>query len=737
MKYLSFLLLLLSLLGCKVSNAQIQFNGDFENIDPTTNFPKGWNGISSQEKFYDFKLDSNVTQHGKYALSIANKASGGSFGTIMFNNANRFKGKKIELRGYIKTENVTGGYAGFWLRIDGTSAFNNMADQNIHGTTDWKEYSITLPYDDEKAINVNAGALLVGSGKMWFDNLQLLIDGKPIEKAEIKKIILPKAQLDTAFSKSSDINKIDMNPQQVLNLTMLGEVWGFIKYHHPEVAKGNYNMDAELFRVMPSVLKATNNNELSAALEQWVDKFGTIAQCSSCKPPKGTDIVHMADYGQVLNGSVLSKTLTDKLTYILNNSEINKNYYIDMVWGVGNPTFKNEDAYSNMQYPDSGYRLLCLYRYWNIIQYFYPDKHLTSSDWNKTLPGFIPKFINDNNAQAYALTTLELISSLHDTHANIWSNNVELDKYRGSFMTPFRAKFIEDKLVITGYYKDTLDVKIKFKIGDVITAINGVAVDELIKKYLPISAASNYATQLRDMPFVYLLCNSNRNFNFRVERDGQTKDVNIDGVEKKYYDPNVNKNGYEIINNNIGYLYPAKYYNKDLPAIEKMFDNTKGIIIDMRCYPSEFMPFTFVPYIKSGNAPFVQFTTGRVAHPGYFTLEKPLKVPSTDKYKGMVVVIVNETTQSQAEYTTMAFQSSPNVTVIGSTTAGADGNVSAIALPGGISTMISGIGVLYPDGTETQRKGVKIDEVVKPTIQGIKAGKDELLERAEAIINGK
>jgi C-terminal processing protease CtpA/Prc len=104
-------------------------------------------------------------------------------------------------------------------------------------------------------------------------------------------------------------------------------------------------------------------------------------------------------------------------------------------------------------------------------------------------------------------------------------------------------------------------------------------------------------------------------------------------------------------------------------------------------------------------------------------------------YKGKVVVIVDAQTQSQAEYTTMAFQSSANVTVIGSTTAGADGNVSPIILPGGISTMISGLDVLYPDGTETQRKGVKIDIPLKPSIAGIKAGRDELLEKAKDIIN--
>ncbi len=85
----------------------------------------------------------------------------------------------------------------------------------------------------------------------------------------------------------------------------------------------------------------------------------------------------------------------------------------------------------------------------------------------------------------------------------------------------------------------------------------------------------------------------------------------------------------------------------------------------------------------------------------------------------------------------MAFQSAPNVTVIGDTTAGADGNVSPINLPGGVFTYFSGIGIYYPDGEDTQRRGVKIDVPVKPTIKAIKEGKDELLEKAIEIINAK
>ena len=82
----------------------------------------------------------------------------------------------------------------------------------------------------------------------------------------------------------------------------------------------------------------------------------------------------------------------------------------------------------------------------------------------------------------------------------------------------------------------------------------------------------------------------------------------------------------------------------------------------------------------------------------------------------------------------MAFQTAPEATVIGSTTAAADGNVSQIVLPGNVRTGISGIGVYYPDGHETQRVGIALDVEVKPTIRGIIEGRDELLEKAIEII---
>ena len=94
------------------------------------------------------------------------------------------------------------------------------------------------------------------------------------------------------------------------------------------------------------------------------------------------------------------------------------------------------------------------------------------------------------------------------------------------------------------------------------------------------------------------------------------------------------------------------------------------------------------------------------------------------------LILVDEVTQSQAEYTTMAFRRAPGSVVIGSTTAGADGNISTVRLPGELSSYISGIGVFYPDNRPTQRVGIIPDIEVRPTIAAIQAGRDELIEEA-------
>mgnify|MGYP003694000455 CR=1 FL=1 len=142
-------------------------------------------------------------------------------------------------------------------------------------------------------------------------------------------------------------------------------------------------------------------------------------------------------------------------------------------------------------------------------------------------------------------------------------------------------------------------------------------------------------------------------------------------------------------------------------------------------------------YLKPDSTPFVKYTGPVYNHPGAFKVIGTLKMElvtriSIATYKGLVVILVNEQTQSSAEYTAMALRTAPHAVVMGSETAGADGDISYVPFPGGFRSPFSGLGIYYPDGTDTQGVGIVPDIFVYPTRQGISAGRDEVLEKQRA-----
>jgi hypothetical protein len=723
-------------------NQTTDYNNGFESIDQSLLLPSGW---SFQAPDYrNVKLDSDIKFEGKYSLSIENSINYntpqevGNYFSFQDNDSSSIGGGTIELKGYMKMDEVQNGYAGIWLKVDGVDTLSILADKKNAGTYDWAEYSIKLAYS-KKLTRIAYGGILDGVGKVWFDNFQLNKDGKPL--GGLKRIPQKKGQVDTVYRSGSRINDIKLDHNNITNLAVVGQMWGFLKYHHAYAGSGDVNWDAELFKMLSQTLKCKNVTQFSNSLEAYLDSLPKMSKCDDCKTPSSSKALIVSDYGDLFTEKILTKSLTTKLRNIQQNNSYRQNYWVKKEPSIGYPLFVNEKSYDDMLFPDTGYRLLTLFRYWSIINYFSPYRNVTEYDWNQVLRKFIPQFIAAKDAKEYTLTTLKLIGTIKDTHANISNYNPILESIKGKYRVPFRADFVENHLVVSGFRSDTLNIQNKVKLGDIIVSINGVSIEKLVKRYLPITSASNYETQLRDLPWNYLMRTNDEELQFVLQRNGRVIKLNIQMLKGKsnYVDPEYKeKEAYHLIGDKIGYVNAGRYQNSELPDMRKRFAKTKGIIVDLREYPSDFMPYTFVNYIKSSKSLFAKFSTVDYLNPGTFVITDSAYNGSGkmgDSYNGKVIVIVNSDTQSQGEFTTMALQSSPNVRVIGSQTAGADGDVTAIVLPGGILTMISSRGTYYPDNSPTQRIGVKIDEFVKPTIKGVINKKDELLEKAINILN--
>lgn len=722
-------------LSGQTGQADSQFNLGFEKPLSKDHPSDNWIVWGSG---YEVKRDTIEKHSGTTSLHIQPKAEAkaNDFGCGAYKIPANYLGKTITLRAWMKFKDVSKGSVGLLLRIDGegtTLEFDNMNEKNIQGTSDWKHYSVELPLP-ENATKIFIGGLLSGTGQLWMDDFEVLIDGKDISKAKLKK--QSKAEFDREFDNGSNISSVDLSKTD--DLVVLGEVWGFLKYYHPAVAKGDYNWDYELFRVMPKILAAKDQDSRNAVLNSWVASLGKV---NAAKGETKGNVKLQPDLAWI-DAAVLGNELATQLNTIKNAERSGNSYYIGLAPGVGNPEFKHENAYAKMQYPDAGFRMLCLFRYWNMIHYYFPYKNLIEKNWNDVLKEFVPTFISAANELEYKQAVLGIIANIHDTHANIWSQDEALRTYKGLNYAPVEITFIENKAVVSDYYDKALAEQSGLKIGDVIESINNKPVEEIIKAKLPLTPASNYPTQLRDISMDLLRTNDTV-LNLGYRHNGELLSGKISCFNEELVQPfrkySKTDTCFKMISPEISYLYPGTMKDDYLPLLMPSILKTKGLIIDFRCYPSAFLVYSLSDYLLPEKTDFVKFSNGSITTPGLFVMVDNDKIGSKNKnyYKGKVVIIVNETTQSSAEYHSMAFRTAPQAIVIGSTTAGADGNVSRFMLPGGISTMISGIGVYYPDGKETQRIGIVPDVEVKPTISGIKEGRDELLQKAIEIINAK
>lgn len=155
--------------------------------------PSGWFNAGSKPQSYEMGIDKGAGQSGKNAATIKSKdLKIDGFGTLMQQcRPDKYLGKRVRMTGFVKSENVAT-WAGLWLRVDQSGSqqplsFDNMENRSIKGTTDWKKYEIVLDVPGN-ASNIAFGALLAGTGQIWFDNITFEIVDNSVQTTDNKNV---------------------------------------------------------------------------------------------------------------------------------------------------------------------------------------------------------------------------------------------------------------------------------------------------------------------------------------------------------------------------------------------------------------------------------------------------------------------------------------------------------------------------------------------------------------------
>ena len=515
---------------------------------------------------------------------------------------------------------------------------------------------------------------------------------------------------------------------QIHAIVQASRIWGFAKYHHPAFASRSINADAEYFCLLNEVLQAPDSMKNDICLK-WISGLGPYAIRDK---EDDENIETFNDFNWISDSLYLGKALSDSLMRLRNADPENNRYVKQTPVNVS----YIETQYSDIPKDDVAYRLLGVAKFWNAVDSYSPNRNLTDRPWDDVLAEYIA--LAFDRSISFSALYSRMVSELCDTHVNSWYVPI----FGGRFV-PLMCQFAEDRLFVT----DTCSlVPNNFEIGDEIILIDSVSPIKRLDELAPYIPHSNRSSLLRDGSYATLLTAKNEAC-VEYVRGGKTYTTmisSVDGskfVNRRFSSQNTStKPGFKEVAGGIGYINISNLTCKDEQDLENFLASCDKLIIDLRAYPAEYdvlhklLPTFFFSQAREA----AEVLLPQAHRPGSFirTTVSTRKTSDPDKlYKGKVVLLVNAHSQSMSEYFTMFLQTIPGSVTVGSQTAGADGDVTRIQLPYA-SFNITGAGICYPDGTNAQRNGVKIDKVVEPSAEGMIRGVDEQLQVAIDYLQG-
>jgi len=606
------------------------------------------------------------------------------------------------------------------------------------------------------------------------------------------------------------------------NLQKLSKVWGFTMYTHQTFLMGERCWDEELLTLIP-IVRFADEDEVNDILYNWFTGLGDDGYDLDYPAFRSILLENFPDYHNKIidffedadnhNWPSVQK-LHNELWLIATGHEINLHPMANLSWinydylgeslaallsrfnkiqindramapvyfveGAGNSAFTNKERFVYIDYANSSYRFLGLFRLWNAVKYYFQYLDIIDYDWSSVLFEYIPKMLEGADQFSYELTLVTMASKLQDAHIHFLRGAVameaellrqlpverEIIEYLfGLYFAPVVLREAEGRLVVN-------NTDHGLKSGDIILRVNDIGIEEITEAMLLYLPYPN-----TDKALAYLVRN---NIVLRQHSDAAPMAIDVDrlGEELRVYVNMTTQNPFQyiwhytkivssqhvILENNIGLInpsmiaYEAFYRNAALHEIMEEFAEASinGLIIDLR-QSSPFISYLLAEYLLSEQMHFVTISVpcwhvpgafADISHgyAGYGFLEayaefseayveldhiSKLKVSSGSFFCSLnTVLLMNEHAQSHIEFTVMTLRGGTNVTVMGTNSIGANGNVSFLPLPGGIVMTFTGLGVYTPDGGQTQRIGLVPDIYVPRTIVGIRDGRDELMEAA-------
>ena len=397
----------------------------------------------------------------------------------------------------------------------------------------------------------------------------------------------------------------------------------------------------------------------------------------------------------------------------------------------------SNSKYNELNADNKYVRLAGIAKFWNVIQHSYSYFELFNINWNSILDESL-NYAYDSKDGIEFLNYLQLITAkLNDGHTGAVYN-------KQNFFYSFPPVFYdhaEGKYIISRLTEDNTGL-IE---GDIIVEIDGRDVYDIAAEESKLISSATEGWRInRILGGKLTKGEMDSIINFKINRAGI--DMTIE-TKRKYKWVELLKMGYNLeyrpekiteIKSGIFYVDLTRLTTKELDENIPVLAEAKGVIFDVRGYPK--LECEFLNHLSAQKLYSAKWNVPQIIYPdfehlvGYDTAGRWEMEPLEPQFKGKIVFLTNAGAISYAESIMGIVEAYSLGDIVGETTAGTNGDVNPILLPGGYTVWYTGMKVLKHDDSVHHGVGIKPTVPVNRTIKGISEKRDEYLEKALELI---
>jgi C-terminal processing protease CtpA/Prc len=378
---------------------------------------------------------------------------------------------------------------------------------------------------------------------------------------------------------------------------------------------------------------------------------------------------------------------------------------------------------------------------WSLFEHFYPYFDVAAlegtTDWNAVLRTLLVEAAADRDDTAFLDTMRRLIAALHDGHGYVGHGSLT-----GLFTPPFALGWIEDSVVVT--WTDPAAAG-GLHPGDAILSIDGKpARDVEAAAEALVSGATPQYRRARVLP---QLCAGAQDGEIRLEvqpLDGPVKTVTVRRTLPIFGEGSAYVAQQKALPDKLKELRPGIFYvdlsrieDKDFDAALPRLATAKGVVFDLRGYPRTSPEV--LQHLTDHPIHSAQWMIPVITRPDQqgvtWNRSRWTLLPLQPRLAGKIAFLTGGGAISYAESTMGIIEAYKLAAIVGGPTAGTNGNINPVDLPGSYRLIWTGMKVIKHDGSRHHGVGIQPTVPVEPTRRGLAAGKDEVLEKGLEVVD--